>query len=210
VVDLTGAIAHAKAAAWIADADDGTFGFGGAAACQVSLGLAGADGGQAKRDGIVFGAATAGGFFAHTLGDPAVFVAPTVLRQVSSHPAIERRRLRIDPAALTSLVLIRAGQRRIVSPDAGDDEVLLRAVAALYAQVALHAGPATRAEGLDRPQLEILATARADGGGAVDTHLSLGAATRVDEADGYFARVAGLDATFFVPKQVVDSILGLL
>jgi len=210
VVDLIGAMAHAKAAAWIADADDGTFGFGGAGSCQVSLGLAGSDGGQARRNGVIFGAATAGGFFAHTLEDPAIFVAPAVLRQLASHPAIERRRLRIDPAALTSLVLVHGGQRRIVSRDASDDEGLVRAVAALYAQVALHAGPATRAEGLDRPQLEILATTRADGGAAVDTRVSVGATTRVDEADGYFARAAGLDATFFVPKQVVDSILGLL
>jgi Domain of unknown function (DUF4340) len=210
VVDLTGAMAHAKAYAWIAEADDGSFGFGGAGACQVMLGLAGSDGGQARRDGIVFGAATAGGFFAHTLGDPAIFVTPGVLRELASHPAIERRRFRLDPAALASLALVHGGERRIVSPDASDDDRLVQAVAALVAQVALHTGPPARAEGMDRPSLDILATARPDGGAATDTRVSIGAATRVDEADGYFARVAGLDATFFVPKQIVDSIIALL
>ena len=210
VVDLTGAMAHAKAYAWIAEADDGSFGFGGAGACQVMLGLAGSDGGQARRDGIVFGAATAGGFFAHTLGDPAIFVVPGVLRELVSHPAIERRRFRLDPAALANVALVHGGERRIVSPDASDDDRLVQAVAALVAHVALHTGPPARAEGMDRPSLEILATARPDGGAATDTRVSIGAATRVDEADGYFARVAGLDATFFVPKQIVDSITALL
>lgn len=210
ISDLAGAMAHAKADAWITETDDGSFGFGSADSCRVTLGLAGSDGGIARREGIVFGAATENGFFAHTLDDGAVFVAPGVLRVMAGHPAIERRRFHLNPAALTSLVLVHRGERRTVSTDAGDEDKLAAAVAALYAHSALHGGAAARGEGMDHPTLEILATLRSDGGGLAETHLIIGAATRVDEADGYFARVAGVDATFFVPRHVVDSIVSLL
>jgi hypothetical protein len=41
----------------------------------------------------------------------------------------------------------------------------------------------------------------------VETRLAFGARTRLDGVDGYFARVAGLDATFVVLRPGVDAVL---
>ena len=48
---------------------------------------------------------------------------------------------------------------------------------------------------------------RGANGAAVDTHIAIGAPARVDSIDGYFARAAGVDATFVVPKNAVNAVL---
>jgi hypothetical protein len=58
--------------------------------------------------------------------------------------------------------------------------------------------------------LEIVAPARVDGGALVETRIVVGAETEVDGAAAYFARAAGLDATFAVPKARVTAILDAL
>jgi hypothetical protein len=211
VTDLVGTVAHAKADAWLTEADDGSFGFDGAGACTVTLTLdanaAAADGGT-RRVSIAFGAAGDGGYYARTSDDPSVLVASPGLRAVLAHPVIDRSRFRLDTSAAT-VAVVHDGVRHLVSADAGDDK-LAAAMAGLYAQSALHAGPATPDEGLGRPTLEIVATGRGDGGAPVETRITVGAETQVDGAAAYFARTAGLDATFAVPKATVAAILDAL
>jgi hypothetical protein len=213
VADLVGTVAHAKADAWLAEADDGGFGFDGAGACTVMLTLdanAGSSGDAGgRRVAIVFGAAGDGGFYARTLDDSAVFVASSGLRDVLAHPAIDRSRFRLDGGAGSAVAVVHDGVRHPVSADAGDD-ALAAAMAGLYAQAALHAGPASPDEGLAHPTLEIVATTRPDGGAPVDMRITIGAPTEVDGAPGYFARAAGLDATFIVPRARIAAILDAL
>jgi hypothetical protein len=208
--DLAGAVAHAKADAWIAEADDGGFGLGRPGACSVTLVLEAAGVDAAPRSvELQLGAEGDGGYYARTQGDPAVFVAPGVLRALASHPAIDRGRFRIDPASLASVTLVRGGERRTLAHDSEDDQ-LSAALSALYAVSALHPGRPAADEGFEHPTLEIDATARADGGAHVDSsavRITIGAPTTVDTMDVYFARVSGVDATFAVPRQVVKAIV---
>lgn len=213
VADLVGTVAHAKADAWLTEADDGGFGFDGPGACTVTLTLdataaSPADAGG-RRVSIAFGAAGEGGFYAHTLDEPAVFVVSPGLREVLAHPAIDRARFRLDPGAGTAVAVVHDGVRHVVSADAGDDKLAV-AMAGLYAQSALHAGAAAPDEGLARPLLEIAATTRVDGGAPVETHIAIGAETEVDGAPSFFARAAGMSATFAVPKARVAAILDAL
>jgi hypothetical protein len=211
VTDLVGSAAHAKADAWLVESDDGTFGFDGPGACSLTLTLdAGAGDAGSRRVSIALGAAGDGGFYARTQDGPAVFVASAGLRAMLAHPAIDRARFRIEAGTGTRVTVIRDGARRAVPADAGDDDPLAAAVAGLYAQSALHAGPATSDEGLDRPTLELLTTTRSDGGAAVEARIVIGARTRVDGADAYFARVSGIDATFAVPDARVAAIVGAM
>jgi hypothetical protein len=231
VADLTEAFAHAKADAWIADADDGTFGLTGPGSCEISFALD--DGSSERRESVVFGAEGDGGVYAHLRGDEAIFVAPVSLREQAAHPAIDRARFRLDPATLQSVTLAREGRRLSFAraggqlvPTAGDDrsateprtddaenaaegrgDTVEAAVAGLSAQVALHAGPPADDEGFSAPTLEILAATTADAGAPTETRIAIGAATRVNGADAYFARVAGVDATFAVPHRAVAALL---
>ena len=212
VADLVGSVGHAKADAWLTEADDGGYGFDAPGACSVTLTLdasASSPDGGTRRATIAFGAAGDGGFYAHTMDEPAVFVVSPGLREVLAHPAIDRTRFRLDARAAAAVVVTHDGVRHVVSADAGDDKLAV-AVAGLYAQSALHAGPAVPDEGLARPTLELIASTRGDGGTVGETRITIGASTEVDGAPAYFARAAGLDATFAVPKARVAAILDAL
>jgi hypothetical protein len=217
VTDLAEAVAHARADAWIAETDDGGFGFGGVGSCSVTLTVGVPDAGD-RRATIVFGADGDGGAYARTSEDAAVFVAPAILRGLASHPMIDRRRFRVDTASLARATVVRDGATIVLSRDgdrllradgaAGDGgaDALEAALGAFSAQTALHTGPAAAGEGFDHPTLEIRADARENAG---ETRITVGAPTRVDGLDAYFARIAGVDATFAVPKAAVGAVLAV-
>jgi hypothetical protein len=209
VSDLTGALARARAEAWVAEVDDGSFGLADPGSCRVTITLGGARDAETRRATIVFGAATEDGFYARASDDAAVFIAPAILRALATHPVVERRRFRLDRATLTDLVIARAGARHRAPLDAEGGAATVDAVSSLVVRAALHTGRADASEGFDRPVLEIDAKTRSDAGPATETRLTFGALTQVDGVDGYFARASGLDATFFVLRPGVDAILAL-
>jgi uncharacterized protein DUF4340 len=226
--DLVESIARARAGAWVSETDDGSFGFASEKSCAVTLSLqAGVDGGGPRRVGVVFGDEGEGGVYARATDGSGVFLAPSALREMASHPAVDRGRFRLDPGSLTRVVLARSGVKLVLSrlpagrlarlaadvdggaPDEGDvhDDKMTSALAGLYAECAVHLGPSDADEGFDLPTLEIDTTARGDGGAPVETRIAIGASTQEAASDAYFARVAGVDATFAVPRAVVSAIL---
>jgi hypothetical protein len=209
VADQVGTLSRLKSDGWIAETDDGSFGFEGPGACTVTLTLEAGDA-SARRVTLRLGANGDGGVYARAQDDGAVFVASPGVRQVLAHPAIDRSRFHVEPGPGWSVTVVHAGARRLVSPDAASDDRLAAAVAGVFAQSALHAGPPLPGEGLDHPTLELVAAGRNDAGAPVETHILVGAETRVDEGDAYFARVSGVDATFAVPKVRVTAILDAL
>jgi hypothetical protein len=233
-LDLADAIAKAKAELWVAERDDGSFGFDSKGACEVTLTLQ-ADPGRrpaAKRT-LLFGAAGEGGVYARVRDDPAVFVASQALHALASHPAIDRSRLRLNLAETRQVTLVRGAERLVLrtlagrlvrassaqgdGPSAqgdassaegeGSSDPLVAAVTALYARDALHAGPAMRDEGFDRPTLEIQAVAADPSGRPYDTRLVFGAQGRDGPASIRYCRLSGVDATFATPAPLVDAIL---
>lgn len=228
---LADAFARARADAWVAEVDDGTYGFGRAGSCTVTLTLGPAtDGGTERRVGLVFGDQAEGGFYARTVDGHGVFLAPLSLREVASHPAIDRSRFRLNLSSLARVVIERKGTRLVLARPHGADRLvplvadrdkgqsseddpggdLDAALAGLYAESAVHAGSPEVDEGMDRPTLSIEATARGDAGVPVVTRISIGAPTRSGTSDAYFARIAGVDATFAVPRAAVTAILDAL
>jgi hypothetical protein len=225
---LAESFARAKPDAWVAETDDGTYGFGRVGSCTVTLTLGPAtDGGAERRVGLVFGDQAEGGLYARTVDGQGVFLAPLALREIASHPAIDRSRFRLNPASLARVVLERKGTRLVLSRPHGSERLvplvaerdkeqsteddpgagLDAALAGLYAECALHVGSSEADEGMDRPTLSIEATSHGDAGVPVVTRISIGAPTRNGATDAYFARVAGVDATFAVPRGAVTAIL---
>jgi hypothetical protein len=202
VTDLASALAHAKADAWITESDDGSFGLGRPGGCAVTLALAAPDGGPARGVTLSFGADAGGdAFYARASDDPGIFVASGVLHALAAHPAIDRNRFRLDARALSSVTVARGDHRRSVAFDADAPDALARAVEGLYAEAALHTGAPGKSEGIDHPTLEVV---------GAGVHVSIGAPASVDGIDGYYARAAGVDATFIVPKHAVDAIVAAM
>jgi hypothetical protein len=214
VADIAGAVAGAKVDAWVADADDGTFGLHGPGACSVEVTVSSGQGQPPRRATIAFGSPGEGGVYARTLDDPSVFIAPAALHAMMTHPAIDRSAFRMDPADLAALTVATGGrearwvrqgatlEQKGAPEDAGTADTVTRATSALYATAAIHAGAALAGEGLDHP-IEIVAS-RTSG---ATTRIAIGAPVAVDGIDSYFARVRGVDATFAVPKAPVDALL---
>jgi Domain of unknown function (DUF4340) len=221
VTDLIGAIAHAKADAWIAERDDGAFGFDRPSSCTVTLTLMGvaADAG-ARSVSLAFGSDGEGGTYARTFDDPAVFVAPAFLRTLASRSDVDRNPLRLDPSVLTTVTLARGAARLILARtadrlvredrenrDAGDDERLETALAGFAPEAAIHTGPPAREEGMAHPTMEITAKIAGADSSRRETRIAIGAATREGEKDFFFARASNVDATFVVPRRAVTAIL---
>lgn len=205
--DLAAALAHARAEEFVAEADDGTFGLTGPDSCKVSLVARVSAEGGTRPMALAFGDECAGGFYAKTSDDPAVFVAPASLRALASRPVLERRRFEVDPQAVTGLVLVLDGARRRVDLAAEAGAHARAAAAVLAVRAALHTGAAEPGEGFDHPTLELEITSRPAGGSPAATHLIFGARTALDDVNGYFARASGLDATFFAPGAGIDALL---
>jgi hypothetical protein len=207
VSELTGDLARVRALAWVAEADDSTFGLTGPRSCRVAMTVADGADAAPRRVELVLGDATEGGFYARRSDDPAVFVAPEIVRAIAARPVVDRGRLAIDPSRLASLVVTSGGARRaaILGGDAASP--LADAFAGWSAYAALHVGRAEAAEGMDLPTLVVDATSRGEAGPPEGIRLTVGAATQVDGVAGYFARADGVNATFLVPKGEVDAVL---
>ncbi len=207
-LDVANAVVRAKAETWIADTDDGSFGFA-QAKCTVAVSVA-HDAGT-RRLALVFGGDTDAGVYAHVEGEPNVFVVARAVRDAVKKLLVDRGAVAVDLATTSSVSLSKRSARAaliVVTGHVGGDAgaKLDDALAALRATTVVHLGPPARDEGLDTPTLEIRVSPAADAGPA--RRIVFGAATTVGADKLYFARVDGVDATFAVAKETVDAIVG--
>ena len=217
VSDLAGMIENAQADAWIADADDGTFGFP-EAACQVEPGVSG-DSGKATL-GLVFGReADDGDFYARASSDPAVFLAPRLLREGLDVLLIDRNGMRADPEAVMQLTLTRGNEKRTLDTssrgnrsrigDGGPASQALSVLGTLRPEAVLHLGPPKPNEGFAAPTLDVRIETHTDAG-TRNIHFVLGDTALVRRQRLVFARVDGVDATFGIARDRLQPLLDAL
>ena len=202
VLELSEALARVKADAWVADADDGTFGLG-ADACRAALTIAEEAG--PRTVGLVLGDEGEGGVYARVEGDAAVFVLPPLLRELAGTLLVDLHGFSSDVAAVRRVTLARRAQKPVVL-ETGLPEPVATALAELRADAVVHLGGALPGEGFGTPTLEITVERRADAGAAT-TRIVLGGATTARGKNMYFARISGVDATFLVARERVASLV---
>jgi hypothetical protein len=206
ILDAIDALSRARADAWVADTDDGSFGLapGGCFFRAVF-----ADEGGTRAAGVSFGGDAILGTYARIEGDPAVFLAPTGLRSKLVAPFLDRHRLAVDPYALVAIEVVRKGVRRSFDPHAKDDAgILLGDDAAGIVTETMHMGPARAGEGFDAPVEIILHLAR--DAGKPDLRFTVGAPTERAGRKMRFVRVPGVDATMAAPASPEDALGRLL
>ncbi len=207
------AVAHARADAWVADADDGRFGFD-KSTCNVTVAYA--DEAGARTVSLVFGGEGEGGFYTRVEGVPGIFVAPRSLRESLARWAIDRTAFRIDPVGIARVSLTRGGKRidvfrdgdKLVGPDGGIDlgASVEEAFATLAANEVVHIGGARPEEGLASPSLDVRVRVQFDGGGR-DVHFVVGQATEHKDETMYYARIDAVNATFVIAKARLAPLL---
>ena len=211
-LDLVDGVTRAAAEAWIAEADDGSFGLG--ADCTVTL-TAGA-----RVVKLRFGRDGEGGVYAQVddRGVPSpVFVIAHPYREAATRILVDRSPLALDPARASDITLARDKTRvtlvrvadKLVAVDGGlasDPDALVLALGGLRADEVVRLGAPDPDEGFAQPSLELSATVTTDGG-ARKVHIVFGRATVRRNQPMYFARIDGTNATFVVVRERVDPIL---
>ncbi|HEY1958007.1 MAG TPA: DUF4340 domain-containing protein [Polyangiaceae bacterium] len=217
-LDLVDQIAHLRADSWIADTDDGSFGFA-SSACNVTLG---ARGGRTLK--LALGRDGETGLYAIATdsagGTSPVFLEPRIFRDSLSRILIDRSALAVETADATSIVLARGGARielrrvadKLVGPDAGlpkSVESIAAALDALRADDVVRLGPPAPDEGFDAPSLDVRAETETDAGKRT-VHVRFGRDVLRKNQAMVFARIDGVDATFAVVRERVDPIRNAL
>ena len=211
-LDLVDGVTRAAAEAWIAEADDGSFGLG--ADCTLTL-TAGA-----RVVKLRFGRDGEGGVYAQVddkgVASP-VFVLAHPYREAAARILVDRSPLALDPSKASDITLVRDKTRvalvrvadKLVAADgglAGGPDALVTALGSLRADEVVRLGEADPDEGFAQPSLELTATVSGDAGPR-RVHIIFGRATVRRNQPMYFARVDGTHATFVVVRERVDPIL---
>lgn len=216
--DIVNVVARAQADSWVADADDGTFGFAGPP-CSITVSYE--QDAAEKIAGIVFGrVAEDGGFFAHLLGQPAVFVAPRSLHDLAGRLLVAQTGFQVDSADVDTVTLSRGSARLVLSRRAGKlvlgdgggadvGEKIGLALEALRADSAVHLGPPRPTEGFARPSLDVRVRTKGDGG-ATDVHFVVGDSALVQKERMFFVRLDGVDATYAVARDRLAPLMDAL
>jgi hypothetical protein len=212
-LDLVDQIARLRADSWIADADDGSFGFA-TSSCSASLGVRA--GGGTRTVKLRLGREGDGGIYAivddSASGASPVFLEPRVFRDALSRILVDRSALAVDSSKASLVVLSRGAARvelrrtadRLVGPDAGlavSVESIAAALDALRADDVVRLGPPAPDEGFSSPSLDV----RAD-----KVHVRFGRDFLRKNQTMVYARIDGVDATFAVARERVDPLRSAL
>ena len=221
--DAVLALGSLTALRFVADRDDGTFGF--EKPTLTARAQNDADGGV-RTTKLVVGRSTPGGFFAKIEGDPSVFVIERVVAERLGTLLIDRSAFLADPKTLASVTLVSNGVTRtlerkhdeLVAADGSgiDPAVAARVVEALStlrAEAAAHTGPAGPHEGFANPVLEVryeplpgLGKPRSFSVGTTGVHAFPWAATGQAVR---FARAKGIEATFLIAEAKLKPLFDL-
>jgi len=211
-LDLVDQIAHLRADSWIADTDDGSFGFA-TTNCSATLG---SKGGRSvtlrigrEGDNGVYGIAN----------DTPVFLEPKPFKDALARILVDRSVIALETSRASTIVLSRGGARVELkrsadrfATDAGlpvSVESVTSALDVLRADDVVRLGPPAPDEGFAQPSLDVRAEMDTDARKHT-VHLRFGRdALRRNQAIVY-ARIDGVDATFAVARERVDPIRSAL
>lgn len=130
------------------------------------------DGGAPRTIRVALGAPAGAGSFARAGDDPAVFIAPATLEEAASRWLLDRTTTAIAPETIARATLTGEAGKRLIVEKIGDalrvagvpaDPVssaraatIRDALADLTAEGAVSIGPAEKAQGFDKPRLDVL------------------------------------------------------
>jgi Domain of unknown function (DUF4340) len=238
VAGVASNVLRARADSWVADSDDGSFGFDGASpappergphqgakTCAITVTVD--KEGTPYKAGIVYGreagASGSGGYYAHLLGEEAVFLAPKSMRDDAAGLLLDRTGFRVDSAEVDTLTLSGGGAKvvfhgrdhKLVLADGARSSVsdvgekVAVALDGMHADDVVHLGPPRPAEGFKSPSLDVRIKTRGDAG-VKEVHFVVGDAAIIAKERMFYARLDGVDATFALARDRIGDLLSAL
>ena len=186
------------------------------------------DAGPARTIRVAIGAPAGSGSFARAGNDPAVFIAPASLEEAANRWLLDRTTTAVAPETISRATLTGEGGKHLVIEKSGDalrvagvaaDPVssaraasIRDALADLTAEGAVSIGPAEKAQGLDKPRLDVVVE-RA-GVGTRDkvppVHLRFGGEDTFQGARVVLVRRDGVAATWAVAQGKARALFDAL
>jgi hypothetical protein len=208
--DVIQALGALTAERFVADADDGSFGFSHS---PLNVHFSFKNEASAKTSHtLVFGDETALGVYATLDQGGPVFVLPRTVQETLDTLLVNRSVFSAEPASLASFALEQGGRtlrferhgEHFEPTKAGslpEDRMpdLLEALGNLRPEAAIHIGPAELAEGFSKP---ILSLSIAPKIGPAQT-VTIGAGDSWRATSVFYLRVAGVNATFVIAQSKV-------
>jgi len=186
------------------------------------------DGGPGRSIRVALGAPSSSGSFARAGNDPTVFLAPRSLEEAADRWLLDRTTTAITPETLARATLTSEGGKRLVIERSGDvlrvagvpaDPVstaraatIRDALSELTAEGAVSVGPAEKAQGFDKPRLDVLIDRAAVGTSdkVPPVRLRFGAADSFKGVSVIYVRRDGVAATWAVAQGKVRALLDAL
>jgi hypothetical protein len=205
--DVADALAQLRADRWVADRDDGSFGFDqprGKYLLELEAG--------AVR--VETGRATSGGVFARRLDREGIFVLPRSAERTLETWAVDRSYFMVEPGDVRQVRIEQGGRHLVLdvprpgARDAGSVErfeVARRVMSELRAEGLVHPGEARSEEGFDKPLMTIFVQ-------RATSHLkiAIGRGDSWRDTNVFYARREGIDATFAIAQSKLRPLLDLL
>jgi hypothetical protein len=222
--EVVDALCKLRAVKWVAQEDSGLFGLSEPRVVAKFRVKAFKDRAEKVHE-LRVGQPTSGGAYATITGDGAVFVVSRRVIESLETLLLERGGFTLATDIITELTIEgnaqKVGLRRdgdVFRQTSGEVDLapaqirqIVEGLGAIRPQAALHIGRPTPSEGFSSPVLTIHIK-RAPGLGELSEPVvfEFGAGDTWHNASIHYARRAGLDATFVVPRQYVASILQAL
>ncbi|MEP7124620.1 MAG: DUF4340 domain-containing protein [Byssovorax sp.] len=186
------------------------------------------DAGPPRAIRVALGAPAGAGSFARAGDDPAVFIAPAALEEMASRWLLDRTTTAVAPETIRRATLTGEGGKHLIIEKVGDalriagvpaDPVssaraasIRDALADLTAEAAVSVGPPEKAQGLDKPRLDI--QIERAGVGTHDTvppvHLRFGAEDTLHGTRVVYVRREGVAATWAVAQGKARALFDAL
>jgi hypothetical protein len=221
--DLVEGLRALSADRWAAERDDGSFGFDHPTLKAKLRFSAGGDAGETEKV-LLVGAATSGGAFAMLEGDPGVFVLPVQVFEALKTPLVDRSIFVLVPESALkvsleargkTVVLERQGERFAqnggnVQLTAARVQQVAEGLAQMRAEAALELGAAKPEYGFSDPELSVRIERQASEASERVTSYRIGAGDSFRGTSIYYARAAGVDATYVIARNKVRQVLDAL
>ncbi|MFZ5891594.1 MAG: DUF4340 domain-containing protein [Myxococcota bacterium] len=215
-LDLVQALGTLTAERWVADTDDGSFGFE-RPRVRASLELTPGDAG-ARNYTLLLGSDTPGGVYAKFAHQAGVFVLDRELMGTLTTLLLTRSAFASDPNNIERVELSRRGKRLVLAQRGSELRVvegpqltpelvseLSETLGSLRPEAAVHTGPPLPNEGFDSPLLQVRVTAKV--GLGVSKAFRIGAGDSFRETSIFYARADGIDATYAIAQSALRPLL---
>ena len=214
--DLVQTLGTLKVERWVADADDGRFGFE-APLFTAELSYKSGDG-SVRTEKLSIGRSASGGAYAKLASDPGVFILGREELETLGALLLNRSVFMIDPKSVSAIELAAGGTHRELTRR-GDEftsaglepakiSTIVEALASLRAEAAISVGKPRPEEGFDKPLLVV--RTRPSDSAAKPRTLRIGKGDAYRDSAIFYARADGSDATYVIAQSRIRPILDAL